>query len=330
LSLVADALRPFWMPGLKDITGNPDSGLADWIGQGKDFQVFDPVDVKRFSVHITDPKTLRKALAHDCSRFTVAAFETSSGNVSHLGLPKGRAWLFIRNYYAAFFAAHALLRIFGISCTYLERKQANKVTEIGRIFGTPIIGSGAVGGFYCLRAEFSSMKLSSVGSGNEGSHEFMWMIFHDKLNAILTQIPTLNLPGQTKKISSERISEILMAMNLDGLSNGNWFSKIRNETNYKHAHSAWFPYNRRPEYYDDLFTAALSWRSDSELISVHNPKDKQQRLKTFVTATSLIVSILREVVLDMANRCDRGRSFHQVGGLQVLNLERPTSSGSIR
>jgi hypothetical protein len=312
------------MPGLKDIIGNPDSGLADWIGQGRDFQVVDPVEVKRFSVLITDFETLRKAIAHDCSRFTVAAFETSSGNLSHDGLPKGRAWLFIRNYYAAFFAAHALLRIFGISCTQLERKQANKVTEIGRLFGATINGSGAVGGFYCFRAESSSMKLSAVESGNEGSHEFMWKIFHDKLSEILAQIPTLNLPGQTKKISSERIGEILMAMNLDGLNNGNWFSKVRNETNYKHAHSAWFPYKRRPEYYDDLFTVASSWRSDPEFIAVHDPKDKQMRLKTFVTATTLIVSILREVVLDMANRCEGGRSFHQGGGLQVLNLERNT------
>ena len=51
------------------------------------------------------------------------------------GLPKSTGWILIRAYYAAFFAAHSLLRMFGISCIQLDAQQITAISRVAHALG---------------------------------------------------------------------------------------------------------------------------------------------------------------------------------------------------
>src|SRR5207249_1610921 len=137
-------------------------GLGDWF-RGKRYECYDllmPASVgatyaDRFTLSVADDRALLSAFAFDCNRMALAAFESMTCILRVEALPRTTAWLLLKAYYAGFFAAHAILRILGLSCSYLEGEIP---TAIGTVIDAYSMTNGLRinGGGY--RCEFDAAK----------------------------------------------------------------------------------------------------------------------------------------------------------------------------
>src|SRR5262245_17162076 len=149
MPIVTDVIRPFWLAGLNDVTGNVSQSLAGWFASGK-YQVYSPLQIDSFTLHVSEVKFLLSAFAYDCSRMAVVSFESINIISRNENFPKSTAWLIVQTYYAAFFAAHAIMRILGISCSQLNNSAISQIYKISSLFGqTNNIKSISQGFYVC-------------------------------------------------------------------------------------------------------------------------------------------------------------------------------------
>src|SRR5262249_28736929 len=108
MSVIADALQPFFVPQLASIAGRLDTmTLADAITAppaGYDVN-FDDTD-ESIEVDFREARLLTSALAADCSRLASAAFQTVATVPTEIVERDSVAWCLVKLYYAAFYAGH--------------------------------------------------------------------------------------------------------------------------------------------------------------------------------------------------------------------------------
>ncbi|WP_346206181.1 hypothetical protein [Aeromonas salmonicida] len=191
-----------------------------------------------FELRLQQTEVLYAALANDCNRFAQAAIE-SMWNVGKVDkLPKSTGWATVQMYYAAFFAAHAILRIFGRACTQLEDSHVNTVLNIAKATNMDGGANRIESGFY----------ISIIGDEFVGynklydSHADTWWSFLNLLTWIVNEIPNTTGLGKNKSEAIDLISNIKSAISKSGAGKGNWPSQIRNKVNYQHSHGVWYPY----------------------------------------------------------------------------------------
>ena len=188
MSIAADVMRQFWIAGLNDVTGNVVQGLRGWLANGN-YQIYDPLEANSFTLNISDVSPLLSAFAYDCSRMAIGSFESIHDISRDDSFPKSTAWLVVRTYYAAFFAAHASLRMFGISCSQLDSITTNEIYKIADIFSqTNNIGS-ILKGFYVCKYDVSSKKITCKrDTSGAGVHEAFWKVFNQVMRSLSIEI----------------------------------------------------------------------------------------------------------------------------------------------
>lgn len=127
MSVLGDVTRPFWLPGLNEVSGNHIKGIGGWICD-EEYQIYSPPGATKFALNVSYSAPLLQAYAAEINRISVAAFETMSELSRPLRFPKSTGWLIIKTYYAAFFSAHALIRMLAKSCSLLGREQISSIT----------------------------------------------------------------------------------------------------------------------------------------------------------------------------------------------------------
>src|ERR1017187_4136379 len=127
VSYLADALRPFWLTGLNQVSGHCRKELTGWINDER-FQVYVAPTETSFTLSVSEPLPLLQAYAAEINRISIASNETMSSILTTPTVRKSVAWLVIQTYYAAFFAAHSLTRVLGTSCLPLGSLQLRSVT----------------------------------------------------------------------------------------------------------------------------------------------------------------------------------------------------------
>jgi len=178
------------------------------------------------------------SLANDCNRFSQAAIETmwSVGEVPRL--PKSAGWATIKMYYSAFFAAHAILRLYGRSCTQLSAEHVEKVHEIATATNYAGNATNIESGFYS-----SSFSTNEVGFRKiKDSHADTWASFYDLLSWIIQEIGSTTGRGIHKADAMTLLENIKSGITQSGATRGNWMSQIRNKINYQHSNGVWHPY----------------------------------------------------------------------------------------
>jgi hypothetical protein len=314
-SLLADMLRPHWLPGLNDVSENVYQKLSVWV-MNNQYQIYNQIQTDQFQLDISDEEPLLKAFAYDCSRMSMAAIETIDSISTANKLSKSRAWLIIQFYYAAFYAAHSILRTLGIACTQLDKPETNNIERIATLFGTAN-GVTIESGFYQLTYDDSKKalcckKLNTPQSG--GSHEKMWVLFQATLRRLSNDILAGAGPSVVKQNVSNKLVELCDAL---AAKNSNWLSFIRNMTTYRHEYSTWYPYSNYDKYYDHLSDIVKHWKEDPMTLTIWPQKNKE--LQRFMEACGIIISISYSLVDDMASRCSKGKSFLTYGPLAVIN-----------
>src|SRR4051794_41035841 len=115
-SVVSDVLRQFWTPKMHNVAGPLRKGLGAWICD-ENYLVNLPLQTNQAVLLAADTGQLTQALAFDCTRMAAAAFESQMQAQPAGHPPKAISWKIIQSYYSAFFAAHAIMRFFGESCS---------------------------------------------------------------------------------------------------------------------------------------------------------------------------------------------------------------------
>jgi hypothetical protein len=315
---IGDIIRPFWLLGLNEITGAQPKGIGGWICD-ENYQIYDPITVSSFVLHVPNGEPLLEAYAADINRLSAASFETLSSLSRSLTFPKSTAWLVIKTYYAAFFAAHAFLRMLGISGSHLEREQINSITRVARLYSNPPAKPMA-GGMYRLTFNtslnlFEGAQLKAV----VGPHDAFWQTFHQRVNELSTQVLTIGVSSTAnRQLVSTKLSDLASNLCFASSGTGRWLSTVRNAVNYSQRHATWYPYAGQNAYYEQLFEKSSEWKMDPlDLdLTAHDGKE----LRRFQVSCNFIIGLLRDSITEMAFRCSVGKSFHTYGSLAFLNL----------
>lgn len=287
--------------------------VKGWIANQK-YLVMPGMTPASFTLTTKDCGGLRTALANDCNRMSIAAIESICGIQKDLLFPKSSAWATIRSYYASFFAAHALLRVFGFSYSQLESGHTNKILEMAKALNVHGSCIRIEGGLYSIHIDkyFTTLKFEK----QKDTHKDMWRGFLALIKHLIAEINTTTALSTHKIKAVDLLEEAQKCVTKNGsYAAGNWMSELRNQVNYQHSYGAWFPYNTRPVDRRTIEAASSNWKKPSSLFS---SSSKQSELEIFFESASLLLSFLREMICACTERTGDKKSVFETGALQML------------
>lgn len=314
MSNINSAIRPFWVPGLNDISGRLKYNFSDWVVK-QEYQIYTQIKKDECLLEISDKDKLIAAFAYDCNRMAVAAFESMHLIQQSQSVPKSTAWLIIQSYYAAFFAAHSILRMIGVSCSQLETQQANKIEQVADLYQKKngvSLGTGYYQCIYNINNKQLECKNSRASGG--GTHEIFWKTFCCEIKKLSKNIST----SQGRDVVN-KLDEMCHALCHEGKHGGNWLSYVRNKVNYRHELGSWFPYqNTTKSSIDNLYCNYHTWLVDPMQINmIIRPGTN---IQLFHNTCNFVVGMCRSMIKDMSNRCTKGNSYLADGSIRLLNM----------
>lgn len=320
---IANVLRGLWIPGLNAISGIIEGGLGKWIKE-RQFSISQTVHPDKFTLDVAALQPLIIAFAGDINRMSSASFETMLAIQSHPVSPKSTGWLVIQNYYASFFAAHALLRMFGRSCTQIESPHIQNIEFVARKYGQPGPTRIKAGNYTCVVDTGKSKLSCELNSQAGGIHQAFWSTFAAALKSWGEEVLLLtNVTTPEKQETSARLSALESAIRFGPYTNGTWLSQVRNSVNYKHECGCWFPYRSSESKPSRLRERSTRWLASP--MGIDLGINSEQDLQGFQNTCLCIVALCREMVLELANRCP-GKSFVTNGGMALMRLAKlPTN-----
>lgn len=292
-----------------------ESDLKAWLAN-MDYLMYSSLSAKdTFELKYNSKGYIYAALANDCNRFAQAAIESVASVQTEQKLPRSTAWSVVKIYYASFFAVHAILRIFGRSCSQLEKEHVKKVYELA-------IATGQEGGLTGLEHGFYFSKIDrNLGTISfhkmKDSHADTWASFNKLLCDLIDDIPS-NTTGlsQQKVDAVDLLSKIKNLTSRSRANRGNWLSVIRNQVNYQHTHGTWFPYNNS-SYSTELVNRNMLWKNSP--ISFDGDITKGD-IEVFFNAANCIVSFLHKLLISGFEKGDRKSSVLQNGTFRLIHL----------
>jgi hypothetical protein len=290
MSLLADALQPSTVSRLTQVGGYagrvsiPDFIVAESkIGFYIDFDIHS----KLVRIDYREPILIRP-LASDCCRMASSCFQTAVSvrqeGPSKIGIP----WFIIKMYYAAFYAAHSLFRIFGDSCSFLHHNHINRLFKLYESSGRAVPFTLERGLYMCnLDVSASSMNCKKIVGGSGGSHEAFWDEFGLRVGRLGEAALSAPLsPFETQEVFN-KLESLRKIMKQGGASSSSWLSYIRNEIQYRQQFDAWIPSSMKSGEQNSLWRLGEKWTKDPLSIEL-NVSDKS--LHKFVSACAFIIS----------------------------------------
>lgn len=311
----AGGIRHKWISGLNQVQISPYRSVEDWLIRGA--YVWNTYTATKIILTVpTGHNGMTEAIASEISRLSCASYESLLDASPPIGRSRALGWQMIRHYYSAFFAAHALLRVGGISLNFFSGETAATLNKLGgQYLG---VSPGLTRGLYCIRrtilnpAEVIMERLSNGG----GTHEDMWSILLPFLKEIESAIIS-NFGQQPSTLTAVEISSKLRALLCNqGRNNGAWPSFMRNSINYKQEHGIWYPYG-----------SAKSLRGTTAILSRWRPSDlrgfdfssKPNELVALAEICNVLSHMLTATLKDISNRSPNSRScFVDRGPFKLL------------
>lgn len=260
-------------------------------------------------------ENLQEALANDCNRMASAAIESISGIQPDKIFKRSLAWGVIRTYYGAFFAAHSIMRMYGVSCSQLDNEHISKILESARHFDQITQETKLDKGFYAIEVSpnFKEVILRKL----KDSHRDTWSEFLSlvKKLAIQSENATALIAERTEVI--DILNSIKKGISRSHCSNkGNWLSHIRNSVNYQHTHGVWFPYTKRTTAKTTIETASRNWIKPETIKPIESSNDD---IEFFFQVSTMINSLFRELLVSCVSRAGLRKSRFSQGSLNLLN-----------
>jgi uncharacterized protein (UPF0332 family) len=288
--------------------------LKGWIAN-QDYLIDENLSSNGFTLRPRSKAYLKTALANDCNRMAIAAFETVCGIQSDPFLQKSGAWGVIRAYYSAFFAAHALLRMHGISCSQLDKEHVNKIFDVAQVLEKQGDVSSIEKGFYEIKInkDFTEVSFKKY----KDSHKDTWACFLSLLNRLIIDVENTTGLAEQKMEARDILVNLRKGITRSRCTeSGNWLSQIRNSVNYQHTFGVWYPYEGKAMFPKIAPKITEYWRSDPGLIEIDS---KGRDIETFFSISLLVVSLFRESFLACSDKSDTKNSVFSNGALKLLN-----------
>lgn len=303
----ADGLRLQWMPGINEVSTSEHASIAEWLATGT-YGWLQPVGATN-RLDITGvSRAFVEAAASEISRFSCAAYESLLDAIPANGPARALGWPLVRHYYATFYCCHALLRITGVSLTFVPGQVAADLNKIGgQYLG---ISPQFTGGLYLIRRDNTNSRtllLDKVSSGG-GSHEDMWKRFLSLLvgteNTIIQTQGMLPAALDAVRVSSALRAELCRR----GQNDGAWPSSVRNAINYRQDFGVWYPYKKSSAAASALAQRMNRWRpSDPLAFDIGQGGDD---LACFADICNVVAQILTAALQDISARSPHAsRSF---------------------
>jgi hypothetical protein len=286
--------------------------LKAWIAN-QNYFIDQDISSSCFSLRAADPNEVRNALANDLDRLASAAFESAAGVRAEPTLPRSLAWGSIRYYYAAFFAAHGLMRLFGTACVYLDAVHVSRILEVADNFGRSGGLSVLSAGFYSARvsARFDCVSFDRI----EDSHRDTWNTLLKVLDELSTCVPNATALASHRLEALELLSNLKAGLTRSGSPKGNWLSTLRNSINYRQTHGVWFPYSRSADP-AILESAARAWTTKPGTRPLAADRGD---LCEFFEQSAALVGLLRELITIAAEMHGQPSAPFALGCLRLLN-----------
>jgi len=311
MSLAADALQAQVVRGLMSFGGRvPNMTLSEVLtttNAGYDLAF----GSQTVFIDFRQPEFLVGVVAGEYSRFALAALQTLKAIPDEMTDKGSLPWSLIKLYYSAFYAAHALIRLFGQSCSHFNKKQVTQITDFGISTGNPPPFVIKAGLYHCvINASASGWQATGMDGS---SHETFWKVFRDWIEqsqrtmsrAVVTLSPT---ELQEVILKLETLKEIIKA---------NRLSIVRNSLQYRHEYGVWFPIKLSKRDMQALARLASRWNGDPMKIDLRVANTGA--LGEFVLGCTFIVSLCRTMLKRVAERSTAGKkSFVHFGPLDVL------------
>jgi hypothetical protein len=312
MAQISTVLQPFWIRNLNAVGGRQDRTVKMWIADGA--LTFDHMSNSgAWIFNAPDVGSLLNCFACDVNRMTVASFESIGGIPSSNELPRSTAWSLIRLYYAAFFAAHSLMRVYGIAVLQLERQQVTTLNTAMRQVGHQTLVSE---GLMTMTIDQQS-RTFELTSKTAGSHVDTWAVFAAKVKEISVGASALGLGSVAQRQDAIDVLDQIIAIlgTPPAQKASNWLSYMRNQLNYQHTHGAWYPHERASRFRAELSVAIDTWKS-SPTVSLSR---SSHTLVRFGVCCAAIVAWARETSLRISSRHPQDDSFLKYGAIRVLD-----------
>lgn len=284
-------LRAIWTHGSYEPSIPPDSGLKHWLSK-ENYYVDSISSAKLFQLACRDRSEYRSAMAFEAIKFSLNCQQTLFGIRSIVEFPRISAWHLIQAYYAAFFAAHSTLRLFGRSFSQLESGHVDQIslraaTEAG-------ISQKMEKGHFDVQFDYNQATVKFAHGGE--SHKGLWKCYVNLLSYVSTEILRVRGNSRTLQDISNQFTDLENLLRSGGgRDSGNWLSIIRNEVNYRGPDAVWFPFSKNKIQSEDLFRKTSVWQM-GKLTSIDCQIAKTEYEKFFMTC--VLISQLNIHLLD--------------------------------
>ncbi|MFE8146570.1 hypothetical protein RBA69_04925 [Brenneria goodwinii] len=267
--------------------GRDAQDIKAWVAN-QNYFLNNYVDGSNFSLNVHNTHSLKIAYANDCNRMSVAAFESVIDINQNNTLRKSGAWGVIRAYYSAFFAAHAIMRMYGVSCSQIEVEHAKKINEVFSLTSSHKVDKG----FYCISStkDFSTVKFKKY----KDSHAGTWECFNNLMVSLKNNVHIATALSTEKIKTLEMIDSIKYGLTNNGnVTKGNWLSQVRNVVNYQHKYGVWFPYERGGGANELVERISQDWKVLPDMVCLKNATDG---LELFFKTACLILSLCKDLL----------------------------------
>lgn len=289
--------------------------VKGWLAN-QGYYVDENIQQKEFSLRPANPTLLINAMTNECNRMSIAAIESIIGVYSDSGLKKSGAWGIIRCYYAAFFAAHSILRMYGYSFTQLDPQHTQKIYELAVLFEKAGDINRIEKGFYLVSTNktFTDVKVKKLSD----SHADLWSSFLKLINSLIESTHATETLSKFKLETLEILESIKTGITYSRCTEkGNWLSSIRNDVNYKHTHGAWYPHDVNVDIERRLSKISTDWEKyPLEFIS---PKPPSSEIEYFFNVSLSIMSLFRELLTSSAKKTKKLNDQFKNGSIRILN-----------
>lgn len=286
-------LRSSWANASLYQGRNTCAGLKPWLS-ADDFFIDRIPDDKNFVLSPRDMNLWKSAMTYDAVRFGINSLQTVHSIRTSAQFPKLGAWHLIQAYYASFYAAHSVLRLFGRPFTQLEAGHVDHIRRRGKTEGISVpasLSSGSYIGRYDPNlniVEFSWRK---------ESHRDLWSAFTSFLDDLSAQtLRARGMPRDLAELSGElqAIADLLRKQSKS--PSGNWLSTIRNEINYRSPDEVWFPFTKNTPDSSEMFERVKAWRNNK--LTALDCAGMPSKHEKFFSICLILVQLCKALMLD--------------------------------
>ncbi len=264
-SWLATTLRPNFRSSL---------GVREWV-QNEHWTPLAGMTRRRMLGTIHSLDEYSEACIRDSIKLSIAAFESAIETNQVIHEARSCAWHYIKYYYAAYFAANALMRLRGMSCinlTAIDCVSINSWALANGVGGTTD-ANRLVAGLYIMQLDGAVTPTFALrlGGGKGGVHIQFWISFSAFLASLRDDLASSPAPKVERDAAALDLTLLESELQRGGLSQGSWLSEMRNAVNYRFEYGTWFPYVEPSLDVADLKTSFRVHASNATRFAIAKP-----------------------------------------------------------